>query len=198
MHSPARSTSTSVATGRPRRGRQATYSCAILAVEQGNRRHHRRHGRPGTVRAELRRRVQGRRAGTRSPRPKANRSSGTRPRLHQEPALLRRHDHAVGTSTTSMAHACSACSATRSPPTTSRRRATSRRIRRRAASCRPTRQPPGLQQLRLASRQRRRDGARHLRQHPHQEPDVRWRGRRQHAVLRQGRRLEKLRSTTRQ
>ena len=40
-----------------------------------------------------------------------------------------------------------------------------------------------LQQLRLAPRQRRRDGARHLRQHPHQEPDVRRRGRRQHAVL---------------
>ena len=50
-----------------------------------------------------------------------------------------------------------------------------------------------LQQLRLAPRQRRRDGARHLRQHPHQEPDARWRGRRQHAVLRPARqRGEKL------
>jgi hypothetical protein len=56
----------------------------------------------------------------------------------------------------------------------------------------------GLQQLRLAPRQRRRDGARHLRQHPHQEPDVRRRGRRQHAVLRQaGRPARRWRSTTR-
>ena len=37
-------------------------------------------------------------------------------------------------STTSTARACSACSATRSPPTTSRRPATSRRIRRRGVS----------------------------------------------------------------
>ncbi len=34
-----------------------------------------------------------------------------------------------------------------------------------------------LQLLRFAPRQRRRDGARHLRQHPHQEPDAGWRRR---------------------
>ena len=56
----------------------------------------------------------------------------------------------------------------------------------------------GLQQLRLAPRQRRRHGARHLRQHPHQEPDARRRRRRQHAVLRApGGAARSSRSTTR-
>ena len=66
----------------------------IWPIEQGNRRHDRRDRRPGTVRAELRRRVQGRlRAGTRSPRRTARRYAvGRSVDLHQEPALLRRHD----------------------------------------------------------------------------------------------------------
>jgi aconitate hydratase len=63
--------------------------------------------------------------------------------------------------------------------------------RRRAASCRNAGVAPADFNLRLASRQRRRDGARYLRQHPHQEPDVRRRGRRQHPVFPR-RRAEKL------
>ena len=48
--------------------------------------------------------------------------------LREEPALLRRHDHDAGRRrATSAARACSRCSATRSPPTTSRRPATSPR-----------------------------------------------------------------------
>ncbi len=44
-----------------------------------------------------------------------------------------------------------------------------------------------------AARQRRRDGARHLRQHPHQEPDAGRRGRRQHDPLSQRRQAGDLR-----
>ena len=50
-----------------------------------------------------------------------------------------------------------------------------------------------LQLLRRAARQRRRDGARHLRQHPDQEPDAGWRGRRQHPAPAQRRQAFHLR-----
>ena len=52
-----------------------------------------------------------------------------------------------------------------------------------------------FQFVRLAPRQRRHHGARHVRQHPHQESDARRRGRRQHAAL--PRRRKNCRSTTR-
>ena len=169
--------------------RQAGLPARHLAQQQGDRRRHRRDHRPGDVRQELRRRVQGRHplepdriAGGRIVR------VGRLVDLHQEPALFRRHEH--------------------------ERRHHRRRARRaRAGSVRrldhhrphlPGRQHQEglaggplpdlarraagrLQQLRLAPRQRRRDGARHLRQHPHQEPDAGRRGRRQHDLLRQGR-----------
>ena len=64
------------------------------------------------------------------------------------------------------------CFSIRSPPTTSRRRARSRRIRRPANICVDHKvQADRFQSVRHAARQSRGDDARHLRQHPHQEPD---------------------------
>ena len=62
------------------------------------------------------------------------------------------------------------CSATASPPTTSRRRARSRRTRRRAVPDRARRRAARLQLLRLAPRQPRGDDARHVRQRPAAQP----------------------------
>jgi hypothetical protein len=74
---------------------------------------------------------------------------------------------------TSSARACWPCSATRSPPTTSRRPATSRPTAPPASTCSRERRAAGrLQLLRRAPRQPRGDDARHLRQHPHQEQDA--------------------------
>ena len=98
---------------------------------------------------------------------------GRRLDLRAEPALLRGHEEgAEAHPPTSSTRASSACSATRSPPTTSRPPAPSRRARRPANIC-SSHQVRGrrLQPVRHAARQPRGDDARHLRQHPHQEPD---------------------------
>jgi aconitate hydratase len=57
---------------------------------------------------------------------KASLSLGRRLDLHQAPALLRRHDHGGRQDPRHHRRTCSACSATRSPPTTSRPPETSR------------------------------------------------------------------------
>jgi aconitate hydratase len=72
-----------------------------------------------------------------------------------------------------------ACSATRSPPTTSPRPVRSRPTARQALPAGSIRRRTArLQLLRRAPRQPRGDDARHLRQYPHQEPDAPGRRRR--------------------
>ena len=99
-----------------------------LADEPGDRRVHRRERHPRAVRPQICRRLQGRRelaegAGAGGP----DLRLGRRLDLRAEPALFRRHGFEAGrASATSRMRACSACSATRSPPTTSRRPVRSR------------------------------------------------------------------------
>ena len=84
-------------TPRPHGRRQGRVPARHLAVQQGNRRRDFRHRRPGAVRAELCGCIQGRFA--LEPDRLARRRVvplGRRFHLHQEPALLRRHDHARG------------------------------------------------------------------------------------------------------
>ena len=110
--------------------------------------------------------------------------------LHPEPALFRRHDDDAGAARRHRsARGRWRSSAIRSPPTTSRP----------AGAIKPD-SPAGryllehqvsrgrLQQLRRAPRQPRSDDARHLRQHPHPQPDARQcRGRHHHATRRPAR-----------
>ena len=108
-----------------------------LAEQQGNRRHR---SPPRSIRRCSRRTTpmcsRATSAGTRSHRRTATLRWDDGLDLHPAPALLRRHDHGrPAASRTCTARACWPCSATRSPPTTSRRPATSRRTGRRAATC---------------------------------------------------------------
>ena len=128
------------------------------------------------VRAALRARPRGRRrlARARRSRP-ATRSRGTTRRRtsasrRSSTTSARRRSR----SPTSTARACSRSSATRSPPITSRRPATSPRARPAARYLDEHGvKPRGLQPVRRAPRQPRGHGARHVREHPPQEPDAR-------------------------
>ena len=117
--------------------------------------------------------------------------------LRAEPALFHRHAAARRRrSPTSSMRACSACSSTRSPPTTSRRPARSRSNSPAGQiSGRPQGEAGRLQPIRHAARQPRSDDARHLRQYPHQEPDGAGRRRRRHHPLSVA--ASRCRSTTR-
>ena len=159
-----------------------------------------RHAR--AVHDALRRRVQGRRelAGDHGRAGGQTYDWDDRLDLRAEPALFRGHDEGRRSrSPTSSTRASSASSSTRSPPTTSRPAGSIK-----AAS--PGRRVPAsstrsradrLQPVRHAARQPRGDDARHLRQHPHQEPDGadgrQGRGRRHHPP---SRRASRCRSTT--
>ena len=135
---------------------------------------HRAHHHRRAVQAALCRRLHGRRELEGHPgRDRAHLRVADRLDLRAEPALFRGHDaRSRSRSPTSSTRASSASSATRSPPTTSRPPATSGRPRRPASICSSTRFAVGrLQPVRHAARQSRGDDARHLRQHPHQEPD---------------------------
>ena len=152
-------TSSSRTSGRPPRRSRATVE---EAVQIGHVPQVLRRGLRGRRALERARGARGRplRLG-RATRPTcaSRRSSRT---CRREPAARR---------ATSRARACSPCSATRSPPTTSRPRARSRRTRRPAQYLiEHGVEQQGLQLLRRAPRQPRGDGARHVRQHPPAQP----------------------------
>ena len=131
-------------------------------------------------------------AGTRSTCPRATASRGTSDSTYvrQPPYFEDFPPEPRGGRRTSRARACSPCSATPSPPTTSRPRARSRRTRRPAQYLNEHGvEQQGLQLLRRAPRQPRGDGARHVRQHPPAQPArARHRGRRHAASSRTARR----------
>ena len=104
----------------------------IWPDSRGDRRVHHQERHARTVRAQICRRLQGRRKlAAASRRRKARPMPGTtiRPMCRTRP-ISSACAASPATSATSRAPACSACSATRSPPTTSRRPARSRRPRR--------------------------------------------------------------------
>ena len=112
-------------------------------------------------------------AGTRSRCPRATASPGTSDSTYvRRPPFFEDIPTEPGAArATSRARACWPCSATRSPPTTSRPPARSRRTRRPAQYLNEHGvEQQGLQLLRLAPRQPRGDGARHVRQHPPAQP----------------------------
>jgi aconitate hydratase len=103
-----------------------------LAKQQGDRRPDREDRRPGAVRARTMPTCsRATRAGTRSLRPTGDLPLGCGLDLHQEPALLRWHEHGGRAHRRHHGARVLGCSATRSPPTTSRLPATSRVLARR-------------------------------------------------------------------
>ena len=171
--------------------RQAGVPARRLAVARGGRRGDAHRDQARAVPAALRARPRRRRRLARAAGPgRRHLRVGRRLDVHpQADASSTTSARRRSRSPTSPARACSRSSATRSPPITSRPPATSRRAAPPRRYLDAARRPAGrLQPVRRAPRQPRGHGARHVREHPAQEPDARRRRGRLHEVLRRSRR----------
>ena len=158
---------------------RATSTCATSgrASRRSTRRSSRRWSR--TCSARVRRGLRGRRELERARRcPRATATPGTESTYVKQPPYFEGMRGAARGFDGSRARAHRRCSATASPPTTSRRPGRSRRTPGRQVPARARRRAQGLQLLRLAPRQPRGDDARHVRQRaPAQPARARHRGR---------------------